>query len=129
MGGRHSSHYEAHAQSVNLEDITSSDDNATILQKLRADDPEFTMLSIKVDDPNDEDDFIIRKEDDLGWLGYFVAKSSMLQYLYIDIKDAPDFLSMLDRIGVFIEGLNRNQSIEEIQISSDLGSKNFRRLS
>ena len=68
MGGRHSSHYEAQAQTVNLEDITSSDDNAAILQKLRADDPEFTSLGIKVDYPEDDDDFIVRREDDrVGW--------------------------------------------------------------
>jgi hypothetical protein len=65
MGGRHFSHYEAQAQTVNLEDITSSDDNAAILQKLRADDPEFTSLGIKVDYPEDDDDFIVRREDDM----------------------------------------------------------------
>src|SRR6056300_563962 len=128
MGGRHSSHYEAHAQTVNLEDITSSDDNAAILQKIRADDPGFISLGIKGEYPDDEDDFIIRREDDMGWLGYFVAKNSTLKYLCIDIYDECDFLSMLDRFGVFIEGPNRNQSIEEIHIGSDLGSKNFRRL-
>jgi Ran GTPase-activating protein (RanGAP) involved in mRNA processing and transport len=36
---------------------------------------------------------------------------------------------MSDRIGAFIEGFNLNQSIEDIHISSGLGSKNFRRLS
>ena len=123
MGGRHSSHYEAHAQTVNLEDITSSDDNAAILQKLRADDPELTELWIKVDYPEDDDEFVIRKEDDLGWLGFYVGQNKTLQSLYIDIDDAPDFLSIFDRIGVFIEGLNRNRSIEKIHSVQILGAK------
>jgi Ran GTPase-activating protein (RanGAP) involved in mRNA processing and transport len=128
MDRRDVNYYEAHAQTVILKDITSDEYNAEILQKLRDNDPKFTCLGIKVEYPDDASDFLIQSQDDLGWLGYFVGTNKTLQYLYIDMNGAPDFLSMFDRIGVFIEGLNRNQSIEQLYIGSDLGSKNFRRM-
>ncbi len=104
--------------------------NQSIEEMHRDNDPEFTMLGIRADYPDDEDDFTITWGGDMGWLGFFVAKNSTLQSLYIDINDTPEseFLSILDRIGVFIEGLNRNRSIEKLHIGSDLGSENFRRM-
>ncbi|KAL7455389.1 hypothetical protein ACHAWC_009216 [Mediolabrus comicus] len=121
-------YYEAHAQTVILTDITSDEYNAAILQKLRDNDPKFTSLGITFGDPGDEDDFLIGREDDLGWLGYFIGRSTTLQYLFI--YDTPAYMHMpqaieVNRIGTFIEGFNRNQSIKEMHIGSGLGSAMF----
>ncbi len=127
MDGRDVNYYDAHAQTVILKDITSDEYNAAILQKLRDNDPKFTSLGITLGDPCDEDDFLIARGDDLGWLGYFVGRSTTLVNLYI--YDTPDMHMPqaidVNRIGTFIEGFNRNQSIQEMHIGSGLGSAMF----
>ena len=107
-------YYEAHANDVKLEDITSDEDNADIITRLRDEDPEFFGIWITTS-PEDEYDFFVREGDHLGWLGYFVGKSKHLETLHID--------SILDNINLnaFFEGLGRNRSIEELRISVDLG--------
>ena len=75
--------YEARAQTINLEEITSSDeDNANVLWRLRSSDPEYTCLYIQ-NFWEDDCDFVVREEDDLGWLGYFAGQSRSLRSLYI----------------------------------------------
>ncbi len=123
MDRRDSNYYEAHAQSVNLRDITSNRYNATILQKLRDNDPTFDSLQIMGSATNftfSNRNFNIGLGDDLGWLGYFVGNSDTLQYLCIYNND-PEFFSVSNRFGEFIEGLSRNQSIHYLHIAADFG--------
>ncbi|KAL7459132.1 hypothetical protein ACHAWC_010847 [Mediolabrus comicus] len=131
---RHSiKYYEAHAQTISLliEEITSSDNNADIIQRLRANDPTFKLLQISGERNffSDDHDFIIDEGDDdegddLGWLGYFVGNSSTLENL--GIYNTP-FLSA-NRLGDFIEGLSRNRSMQILHIGVDLGSACFRQM-
>ena len=128
MDRRDTNYYEAHAQTINLDKIASSGGNATILQQLRDNDPNFTTLGIANSDNEyavDDDDYLVDRGDDLGWLGYFVGQSNTLQSLYLSTK----MIDNVIRFGVFIEGLNRNRSIETLYICADLGSEYFRKMS
>ena len=83
------SDYDALAQEINLEDITSCERNANILRELRDGDPLSKQLFImnEEDPPQDGDSpdgFVIDEGDDLGWLGYFVGKSDVIEDLHIN---------------------------------------------
>jgi Ran GTPase-activating protein (RanGAP) involved in mRNA processing and transport len=122
-------YYEAHAKTIStiLDKITSSDNNADIIQRLRDNDPTFDYLQISGDnDYNDENyDFSINEGDNLGWLGYYVGNSHTLKHLWIE--SLPETIGV-NRFGAFIEGLNRNRSIETLYIGADLGSASFRQM-
>jgi hypothetical protein len=62
----------------------------------------------------EEYEFCVREGDDLGWVGYFIGKSDVLKELVIQY--IPAETTQLDE---FIEGLNRNQSIEKLIIIND----------
>ena len=74
-------YYEARAKDVKLEDITSSQQNADILERLRDNDPKFTQIYIENDLRDDA--FIVRKGDHLRWLGYFIGRSKHVEDLFI----------------------------------------------
>eukprot|EP00984_Skeletonema_dohrnii_P015205 scaffold6522_cov118-Skeletonema_dohrnii-CCMP3373.AAC.2 len=78
MGRREYNYYQANAANVNLEEITSSAENAKILQQLR--DGDHKLDCFNVGGPFSHS-FIIDEGDDLGWLGYFIGKSEYLQRL------------------------------------------------
>ena len=108
-------YYEARAKDVKLEDITSSQQNADILERLHNDDPDLTYVSIKDERQDDYYDFVVREGDHLGWLGYFVSRSKELEGLYIE--DFPDNLN----IDAFLRGLGQNRSIQNLGISTNIG--------
>jgi len=108
-------YYEARAKDVKLEDITSSQQNADILARLRDNDPDITYISIQDEREVDYYDFVVREGDNLGWLGYFVGRSKQLRGLSID--NFPDNLN----IDAFLRGLGQNRSIENLYISTDIG--------
>ena len=122
-------YYKEHAQDVKLEDITSSQQNKDILQKLRDGDPEFRTLCILDESMDDDadDEFIVEEEDDLGWLGYFIGESNTLKDLLVKCFMTGTSL---------IEGICRNRTIESLDIECDIGNylsfgqmfKNNRRL-
>eukprot|EP00985_Skeletonema_marinoi_P033356 scaffold41099_cov153-Skeletonema_marinoi.AAC.3 len=109
MEHRDYNYYEAHAADVNLEEITSSAQNAKNLQRLRDGDPTLSHLMLGRATWNS---FIIGEADDLGWLGYFVGKSQCLQGLYI--YDLPDG----EEGHAIVEGIARSQSIRMININN-----------
>ena len=113
-------YYEAHAKDVKLEDIASSQKNADLLARLRDNDPELTYISI-VTELEDENDFLVREGDHLGWLGYFVGRNDKLKTLYID--SFPENFNL----NAFLEGLGHNQSIQDLNIGIDLG-ESFQKL-
>ena len=110
-------YYQAHAKDAILEDITSDEDNAGILAMVRDNDPAFTNLAI-VTESADYFDFVVREGDHLGWLGYFVGRNDKLETLYIDI-DIDNIQNI--SLNTFFEGLGQNRSIEDLNISKDLG--------
>ena len=67
---------------MKLKDITSSSHNRAILHRLKNSDPGLTCLYM-LDEPEDEDEFIVREGDDLGWLGYFIGRNETLKSLYV----------------------------------------------
>ena len=113
MERRDFNYYEARARDVKWEDITSCEDNAEILQRLRDQDTSFDAIRI-TDEADEVRDFIAEEGDDLGWLGYFVGKSKYLKDL--DVNSWGE----RQHIEAFIEGINRNQSIETLYIGMDL---------
>eukprot|EP00985_Skeletonema_marinoi_P014347 scaffold7266_cov121-Skeletonema_marinoi.AAC.9 len=108
-------YYEARAKDVKSENITSSQQNTDILERLRDNDPYFTSIFISDESDYDENGFVVREGDNLGWLGYFVGRSKQLEGLYID--NFPDNLN----IDAFLRGLGYNRSIESLTIYTDLG--------
>jgi hypothetical protein len=105
--------YDALAQDINLEDITSCKRNADFLRILRDGDPDWNkqlFIESKEDEVADPDeDFLVGEGDDMGWLGYFIGRSQVLQELYI---------YYLPEGGEddFYEGMSQNRSIEELEI-------------
>ena len=117
MVGRNADYYEAHSPTVNLENVTSSDENAIILQKLRDNDPNLTCLWIEQDIDDDVScEFVVREGDDLGWLGYFLGGSTTLTELHIYYLPQEKW-----RIIAFIRELVSNRSIQKLAVSTNLG--------
>mmetsp|Transcript_12277 Transcript_12277/g.24613 ORF Transcript_12277/g.24613 Transcript_12277/m.24613 type:complete len:519 (+) Transcript_12277:92-1648(+) len=119
--------YDQLARNVNLEDITSSQHNREVLRQLRDNDPELKSLIIESEEAEvgfEEDSwdlsaFVVKDgTDDIGWLGYFVGKSEVLQSLCIQYL--PD-----GSIKEFIGWVNSNRSIQELSIEYDLGDTIF----
>ncbi len=104
-------YYKKHARNVNLKDITSSEKNEDILQKLRDGDPDLTSLFI-LEEPMEDDftEFILdERGDDLGWLGYFVGGAKTLESLHIQYDMS------------LVEGICRNRSIQSLFMERDAG--------
>eukprot|EP00985_Skeletonema_marinoi_P027201 scaffold21960_cov180-Skeletonema_marinoi.AAC.1 len=120
MERRDFDYYEARARYVKLEDITSDENNAEILRRLR--DHSLDMLTIA--GYYGHGHFVVCEGDDFGWLGYFIGKSKCLGYLRIYSLGEGEG----QNIEALIEGINRNRSIGSIYIRTDLGDVNFRNL-
>eukprot|EP00985_Skeletonema_marinoi_P029613 scaffold28378_cov223-Skeletonema_marinoi.AAC.17 len=122
MERRDFDYYEARSRDVKLEDITSCENNAEILQQLRDQDTIFYTLRITDDDIADDDYFVVSEGDDLGWLGYFIGKSKYLEDLLIYSWGEGQ------NIEAFMEGINHNESIDLFHIGTDLRGVSFRNL-
>ena len=109
--------YEAHARDIDLYSITSSEYNAFILRRLRNNDDAFIEMDIAEGDG--QGGFYVREGDDVGWLGYFIGKSTRLESLLISHLPGEDS---------FRQGLAQNQSIRNLIIWKDLGSTGFQSL-
>lgn len=105
-------YYKEHAQGVKLEEITSSQQNKDILQKLRDGYAGFTTIYILDDERNGNNDefYVVEGEDDLGWLGYFIGESEKLQHLCLRWVPMPICL---------LEGICRNRSIQNLEIENN----------
>eukprot|EP00984_Skeletonema_dohrnii_P014715 scaffold6228_cov144-Skeletonema_dohrnii-CCMP3373.AAC.5 len=112
--------YDALAAGVRIKDITSSSHNRAILHRLENNDPGLKSLAI-LDEPEDEDEFVVREGDDLGWLGYFIGRNEKLKYLSVcylpgDAEQRKKF---------FFE-VQRNKSIKAVEIlGNGIISKGF----
>ena len=110
-------YYEARAKDVKLENITSSQHNADILARIRDDDPDFTKLCVTdhVFLSRRSSDYLPEEGDNLGWLGYIIGRSKLLQELHIIHN--PNNVN----IDAFCGGVGYNRSIQNLSISIDLG--------
>jgi len=122
MERRDFNYYEARARDVKSKDITSCKGNASILQRLRDQTWDTSLQVLTISEHYVYDNFVVGEGDDLGWLGYFIGKS---KYLYdLRIKSWGEG----ENIEAFIEGINRNQSINSLHIGTDLRGVSFRNL-
>uniref|UniRef100_A0A7S2LFI3 Uncharacterized protein n=1 Tax=Skeletonema marinoi TaxID=267567 RepID=A0A7S2LFI3_9STRA len=102
--------YDALATSVRLKDITSCSRNRAVLHRIKNSDPGLTCLYM-LDEPEDEDEFIVREGDDLGWLGYFIGRNETLKSLYVYYLP-----TNRDQVEKFFFGVQRNKSIKAVDI-------------
>ena len=110
MEDRDYHYYEANAADVNLEEITSSAQNADTLQRLRDGDPTLSHFSLRRHGGWGNFYFYVGEGDDMGWLGYFIGKSQCLRALSIN------YLPDGEEARAFLEGIARSQSIRHIGI-------------
>ena len=113
--------YDALAQDINLDEITSCVSNAILLQKIRDNDPSWSqrVYIMHIDDDDEEGldgDFVVREGDDLGWLGYFIGRSEVIKYLDINNHFCPD-----GDDNYFFDGMSHNRSIEHLGIHCEIG--------
>ena len=102
--------YDALETSVRLKDITSCSRNRAVLHRIKNSDPGLTCLYM-LDEPEDEDEFIVREGDDLGWLGYFIGRNETLKSLYVYYLP-----TNRDQVEKFFFGVQRNKSIKAVDI-------------
>eukprot|EP00984_Skeletonema_dohrnii_P004383 scaffold1562_cov93-Skeletonema_dohrnii-CCMP3373.AAC.11 len=118
--------YNALVHDINLADITSSMHNADILRQLLDDDPDWNkslyILENEIDG-EDNDEFIVGAGDDLGWLGYFIGRSEVIEVL--EVQYLPEEREQVD---AFMWGIIQNQSIKRLSIKTDIGDQGFENL-
>ena len=114
--------YDALVQNINIGDITSSEHNANILRTLRDGNPCWnkTLYILEDEIDGDIDEFIIRTGDDLGWLGYFIGRSEVIEALEVQYLSEEG-----EQVDAFMRGVACNQSIKELTIQTDLGDQGF----
>ena len=120
-------YYEAHADVVSVEEITSCERNRRILRWLRdGDDEELDEMSrhIKLDLDNgphfwNDNNFSISKCNDLGWLGYFIGRSKCLREFSIRGSGSLEDERGEQRIiNALCDGIARNQSIQDFTLDN-----------
>jgi hypothetical protein len=114
---RPTSYYDERAETVDLAEITSSDDNAEILRRLRDNDPDLAWLSIRRHDDDVfglDNYFVVREGDDLERLGDLIGRNKVLRRLYI--YDMPEYR---ERITALFIGIELNRSIQNLDICGD----------
>ena len=123
--------YDAQANTVNIDDITTNEQNKKVLRRLRNNNAadfneELQNLWIR-DVDEDDDDYRPDGAHDMGWLGYFIGRCDYLQKLYI--RDFDDY--SIDVLEPFLRGVQLNKSIQVIDFEGiDLfGGKLFTMLS
>jgi Ran GTPase-activating protein (RanGAP) involved in mRNA processing and transport len=118
--GRDQKYYDTLAQIIDLGYITSSNQNAETLRRLRDDDLALTgrgeeVLTIADYESDFGNHFYTGEDDDdnddWGWLAYFVGRSKQIRKLCLSYLPEEG-----DKIDAFMEGLNRNQSIEFLDV-------------
>ena len=93
------------------EEITSSEKNKDILCWLDSNQI-YELAIVEGDVGTAFEDFQVREGDDLGWLGHFIGQCESLTNLCIK-----NFHGDADQIDKFLEGLNRNRSIQILTIA------------
>jgi len=126
---RNFEYYDARSQDVKLDDITSSSRNAQILRDLRDGETawkgaHFEIWELDADEDSDDDcfddeinsvgdherKFIVRGDDDLGWLGYFMSNEQVKD---LTIYTTPE---CGERVHEMMDGIKNNRLIERIYI-------------
>ena len=108
--------YDARADTISLDLITSDSQNRTILRRLQRNNADETNILYIRDHHDGESytDYCPEGTYDMGWLGYFIGKNGHLQKLVIEPFEPPSGLSVRDVIVPFLKGVKCNTSIREI---------------
>lgn len=103
------------ARAIKSEDVTSTDQNARTLRKIRCNDSTLEQMIIAAQSGEADGDEIFRADegDDLGWLGYFIGHNEKLKRL--GVLSLPTNSSR----DALLKGINCNRSIEEFLMSSE----------
>ena len=104
--------------------ITSSRKNADVIWGLDSNYIHDLSIVAEDDETIRNGCFKVREGDDMGWLGRFIGQCTSLLSLYIG-----DFPVDADQINKFLEGLNRNRSIQLLEIGHDRGDEMLEKLS
>ena len=82
--------YDVQAGSIKIEDIATNDNNRIVLNRMkrnRADDTDILYIQNRHDENGKGCiDYVPEGAHDMGWVGYFVSKSSHLEKLYITLR-------------------------------------------
>lgn len=106
---------------LNSADVTSSDHNAAILDKIRSNDPTFTDLFISSAHDGQvgsvcTTDFIVHDGDVLECLGYFIGRNTTLLHVCI----ATDLSEVGDR-DALLRGINGSRCVKVFELYDHLG--------
>ena len=105
----HNIDYDALVSTTKIEEITSNEYHQLILRQIKYNDPDCTYLCLSQD--GDEYEYLPDNLQDLGWLGYFIGKSTTLQSLVIE---GINLLGSPRAMELFCSEVNRNRTIERI---------------
>ena len=77
--------YDAHADSIDIDDIASNENNRIILDRIKRNNPE-DHDQLYIQNEHDEDgegceDYVPEGTNDMGWLGYFIGSNGNLRSL------------------------------------------------
>eukprot|EP00984_Skeletonema_dohrnii_P009722 scaffold3737_cov117-Skeletonema_dohrnii-CCMP3373.AAC.5 len=122
MNQRDDHYYKATEATINLDEIASCEGNAKILQRLRDGDENLSSITLsrKWWDPNPNPFAMTGKEDEVGWLGYFIGKSRCLQELSIHYMPKKE-----QQTYALVVGIARNQSIRTLDVDAQEGLSDF----
>lgn len=109
MEGYNYNIYAALADTIKIEDITSNEQNQTILRQLKENDPDLKVIYLFTgdDEADSTNEYIPDKDEDIGWLGYFIGQCTTLHELHFCYDN--------DDIKRFYRELRCNKSIKKVQ--------------
>jgi len=110
--------YDAQADSINIEDIATNDNNRLVLNRMKRNDPE-DHDKLFIHNQHDEDgeaceDYVPEGTNDMGWLGYFIGKNNHLNELGFISPIPPSGMSIAEVLEPFLMGVSRNKSIHTL---------------
>jgi len=110
--------YDAHADSIDIDDIASNENNRIMLDRIKRNNSEdHDQLYIQNEhDENGEgcEDYVPEGTNDMGWLGYYIGKNNHLKELHLSNFNPTSGASVTDVLEPFIMGLNYNKSIRQL---------------
>ena len=112
--------YDAAVRIVKIEDIATDEINQEILRKLKENDPEFDKLCVgntRGSGSERKNIYCPKGTQDLGWLGYFIGKNTILMEVYLRSNPCQDI--SID-VEPFFRGVDCNTSVRKIAFNVDL---------
>ena len=111
--------YDAQADTINVDDISTNSNNRIVLRRLQRNNANDYNGSLYIENRHEEDgedctEYVPEGSDDMGWLGYFVGRNEYLERLYIESFTPTSEASVLDVLEPFLRGVSRNKSIRDI---------------